>query len=139
MNEFERLIAFFKISTENLAALHHNVGGRGFFEAHEVLQKQYEYVQQQVDALAEIGIRLGYAEPSIADAVLAFQSEILPVVGRNQEQTYVEAQAILRALAGMCMNAEAETPADVVNRLQEIEYELNHQANYLLARALIKD
>ena len=115
MNEFQRMLAFLKILQCNLAVLHHGVSGDGWFEVHNYLDDVQEKLAELTDDLIEAGIALGFTEPTIADAVLLFQRDVLP--------------AVMQA-------AEGIVPASVANKLQECEYWLNKEADYKLAGAL---
>lgn len=136
MNEFQRLIAYLKILMCNLAVLHHNAVGEGWFEVHGELDRWQGGVSGYLDDLAERGIALGYQEPTIAEAVLAFQTDVLPAQPRGRDETYRLVMEGLRAAAGLMQAGEAGVPADVQNKLQEAEYYLNKEADYKLARAL---
>lgn len=138
MNEYQRLIAFFKIFQCNLAVLHHNITGSGFFEAHEKLDRWQKESAAHLDDLIERGIALGYQEPTIADAVLQFQTDVLPSDKRERDETYQIIMAGMRTLAGMAQASEAIVPLDVQSKLQELQYYWNKEAGYKLAAALGK-
>lgn len=137
MNEYERLIAYMKIAYNNLTTLHRNlVRDAGWFGNHEQLAKWYGDMGEQIDDLAETGLLLGYREPSIAEAVLEFGSDVLPAETRELDETLRRAGEIMRSVAGLMGAAEAIVPPDVLNRLQEHEYHWNKEANYKIAHAL---
>ena len=139
MNEFERLLAFMKISYHNLTTLHrHLTNDVGWFGNHEKLGEWYDEIGEQIDDLAEIGLSLGYTEPSIKDAVLEFSGDVLASESRDLKASFKEAHGIMRAVAGMMKAAETVVPPDVQNKLQEYEYDWNKTANYMLAQALGK-
>lgn len=137
MNEFERFCAMLKIAYENFVVLHHQIVGDSWREAHEWMADLYEAVQECADDMTEIGIGLGYREATIADAVLAFQGDIITSEPRRRTETYEIARGILRTLSGMAEAAKAVVPTDVQNKLDEYAYEFDKQANYKLERALI--
>lgn len=137
MNEYEKLLAYLKIIYHNLVTLHrHLVRDPAWFSSHEQLAGWYSAVADQIDDLAETGIALGYTEPGIKDAVLAFTSECLPVEQRGPEETFRLALGYMRGVAGMMQAAEAITPASVANKLQEFEYFWNKEANFKAAAML---
>ncbi len=139
MNEFERLLAFLKIQYHNMTTLHrHLIDDAGWFGNHEKLGEWYDEIGDQLDDLTEIGLSLGYAEPSIKDALLEFGTEILSTEGRKLKETLKAAAGIMRGIAGMQKAAEVIVPPDVQNKLQEYEYDWNKTANYMLAHALGK-
>lgn len=137
MNEYERLIAYMKILYHNLTTLHRNlVKDDAWFGNHKQIGKWYEEVSDEIDDLAETGIALGYKEPSISDAVLAFSNEVVATQPRRSEETYRMILEYFRRLAGMMQAAETIVPVSVQNKLQEYEYDWNKEANFKLAAAL---
>lgn len=137
MNEYERLIAYMKILYHNLTTLHRNlVKDDAWFGNHKQISKWYAAVSDEIDDLAETGIALGYKEPSISEAVLAFSSEVLATQPRRLEETYRIILGYFRGLAGMMQAAEAIVPVSVQNKLQEYEYDWNKEANFKLAAAI---
>ena len=136
MNEFQRMLAFLKVLQCNLAVLHHGVSGVGWFEVHGYLDDVQEKLAELTDDLIEAGIALGFTEPTIADAILLFQRDVLPAVKRERKETYSITREAFRSTAGLMQSAEGIVPASVANRLQECEYWLNKEADYKLAGAL---
>lgn len=137
MNEYERLIAYMKILYHNLTTLHRNLAkDDAWFGNHKQIGKWYEEVSDEIDDLAETGIALGYKEPSISDAVLAFSNEVVATQPRRSEETYRMILEYFRRLAGMMQAAETIVPVSVQNKLQEYEYDWNKEANFKLAAAL---
>lgn len=137
MNEYERLIAYMKILYHNLTTLHRNlVKDDAWFGNHKQIGKWYEEVSGEIDDLAETGIALGYNDPSISDAVLAFSNEVVATQPRRSEETYRMILEYFRRLAGMMQAAETIVPVSVQNKLQEYEYGWNKEANFKLAAAL---
>ncbi|MFQ8581070.1 MULTISPECIES: hypothetical protein [Holdemania] len=136
MNEFQRMLAFLKVLQCNLAVLHHGVSGEGWFEVHGYLDDVQEKLAELTDDLIEAGIALGFTEPTIADAILLFQRDVLPAVKRERKETYSITREAFRSTAGLMQSAEGIVPASVANRLQECEYWLNKEADYKLAGAL---
>ena len=137
MNEPERLIAYLKIQYHNMTTLHrHLTGDPAWFSDHEQLGEWYSEIAEQIDYLAETAISLGYQEPGIKDAVLAFGGELLDAQPRGPEETMSTAMGIMRGIAGMMQAAEAIVPASVQNRLQEFEDHWNIEGNYKIAQML---
>ena len=136
MNEYQRMIMYLKIMMCNLAILHHNVVGDGWFEVHGELDRWQGDIADYLDDLIERGIALGYQEPTIAEAVLAFQKDVLPADKRRRDETYKIVMECMRSAAGLMQASERIVPADVQNKLQEIEYYFNKEGNYKLAAAL---
>lgn len=137
MNEFQRLIMYLKIQIHNFGTLHRHLSGdSSWFENHEQLDEWDSQLSDQCDDLIEVGMALGYEEPGIKDAVLAFSGELLDIQPRECQETFGIAREIMRSVAGMMQAAEAIVPASVANKLQEYEYHWNKEANYKIAQML---
>lgn len=137
MNELQRLIMFMKIEVHNFGTLHRHLSGDGsWFENHEQLDEWGGQLSEQCDDLTEVGMALGYEEPGIKDAVLAFGGELLDIQPRDIRETFGRAREIMRSIAGMMQAAEAIVPASVANKLQEYEYHWNKEADYKLSMML---
>lgn len=137
MNEFQKLICFLKIAYHNLTTLHRNLAhDGGWFGNHEQLGDWYSQISDQLDDLVETGLSLGFAEPSIKDAVLAYSGDVITCEPRELPETLRITKIILLEAAGMMRAAEGTVPAAVANKLQEYEYHWNKEANYKIAHAL---
>ena len=137
MNEFQKLICFLKIAYHNLTTLHRNlVHDAGWFGNHEQLGDWYSQISDQLDDLVETGLSMGFAEPSIKDAVLAYSGDIITCEPRELPETLRITQNILLKAADMMRAAEGIVPAAAVNKLQEYEYYWNKEANYKIAHAI---
>lgn len=138
MNEYEKVCAYLKIVYCNLFSLHHNLVGGNWYGDHERLGKYYAEIGEILDELVERGLSLGYKEPSISEAVLAFSGDVLPCMDRGKEESFGYVMEAFRSAAGLMKAAEAIVPPDVTNELQEWEYDLNFEADYKIARTLGK-
>lgn len=137
MNEFQRLIMFLKIQVHNFGTLHrHLISDMAWFENHEEIDEWQSALSEQCDELTEVGMALGYEEPGIKDAVLAFGNELLDVQPRECRETFGAIREIMRSVAGMMQTSEAIVPASVQNKLQEYEYYWNKEADYKIAQML---
>lgn len=137
MNEFQRLIMFLKIQIQNFGTLHRHLSGdNAWFENHEQIDEWGSQLSAQCDDLTEVGMALGYEEPSIKDAVLAFSDQLLDIQPRDCRTTFETAREIMRSVAGMMQAAEAIVPASVANKLQEYEYHWNKEADYKIAQMM---
>ena len=137
MNEFQRLIMFLKIQIHNFGTMHRHLSGdMAWFENHEQLDEWGSHLSDQCDDLTEVGMALGYEEPGIKDAVLAFGGDLLEIQPRDCKETFGRAREIMRSVAGMMQAAEAIVPVSVQNKLQEYEYGWNKEANYKVAMML---
>lgn len=137
MNEFQRLIMFLKIQIQNFGTLHRHLSGDvAWFENHEQLDEWQSELSSQCDDLTEVGMALGYEDPGIKDAVLAFGSDLLDIQNRDCRETFSTAREIMRSIAGMMQAVESIVPASVQNKLQEYEYFWNKEADYKIAQML---
>ena len=137
MNEFQKLLAYLKIAYHNLTTLHRNlVHDAGWFGNHEQLGDWYGQLSDQLDDLTETGIALGFAEPSIKDAVLAYSGDIITCEPWELPEALHTAQSTFRRIIDLMQDAERSVPAAVANKLQEYEYIWNKEANYKIAHAL---
>lgn len=137
MNEYQKLLAYLKILYHNLTTLHRNLAkDDAWFVNHKQIGKWYEEVSNEIDDLVETGIALGYQEPGVKEAVLAFSGECLPVQTRGPEESFRLILGYFRSVAGMMQAAETIVPASVANKLQEYEYFWNKEANFKLASAI---
>ena len=137
MTEFAKLLAYLKIAYHNLTTLHRNlVHDAGWFGNHEQLGEWYDQISDQLDDLTETGIALGFAEPSIKDAVLAYSGDVITCEPRELPETLRTAQGIFHRVVDMMQDAEKTVPAAVANKLQEYEYHWNKEANYKIAHAI---
>ena len=137
MDEYQRLIMFLKIQIQNFGTLHRHLSSdNAWFENHEQLDEWQSTISEQCDDLTEIGMALGYAEPGIKDAVLAFGNELLDIQPRDCRETFSIAREIMRSVAGMMQAVEPIVPASVQNKLQEYEYFWNKEADYKIAQML---
>lgn len=137
MDEFRRLIMFLKIQIQNFGTLHRHLSSdNAWFENHKQLDEWQSTISDQCDDLTEVGMALGYEEPGIKDAVLAFGGDLLDIQPRDCRETFSTAREIMRSIAGMMQAVEKEVPASVQNKLQEYEYLWNKEADYKIAQML---
>ena len=137
MTEYQKLLSYLKIAYHNLTTLHRNlVHDAGWFGNHEQLGEWYGQISDQLDDLTETGIAMGYAEPAIKDAVLAYSGDIITCEPRELSETLRIAKSILLQASDMMQAAEGNVPAAVANKLQEYEYHWNKEANYKIAHAI---
>lgn len=138
MNAYEKACAYLKIVYCNLFSLHHNLVGGNWYGDHEQLGKYYAGIGRILDGLVERGLSLGYKEPSISEAVLAFSGGVLPCMNREKGAAFGYVMEAFRSTASLLKAAGEIVPPDVQNQLQEWEYTLNFEADYKIARLLGK-
>ena len=137
MNEVQKLLAYLKIAYHNLTTLHRNlVHDAGWFGNHEQLGDWYNQISDQLDDLTETGIALGFAEPSIKDAVLTYSGDVITCEPRELPETLRMTQGIFHRIIDLMQDAEKTVPAAIANKLQEYEYHWNKEANYKIAHAI---
>lgn len=136
MNNYQDLTSYLKIVYQNLGTLHHNLVGKSFFVIHLLLGEWYEKIGEMADDLIERGIPLGYAEPSIKDAVLAYSNELLSVENRECEATIKLVQSNFITLVEKMTMAKSEMPEDVQNKVDEYIYYLRKEADYKMGQYL---
>ena len=137
MNEVQKLLAYLKIAYNNLTTLHRNlVHDAGWFGNHEQLGEWYGQLSDQLDDLTETGIALGFAEPTIKDAVLAYSGDVITCEPRELSETLRMTQGIFHRIIELMQDAEKTVPAAIANKLQEYEYHWNKEANYKIAHAI---
>ena len=95
MNGLQKLIAYLKIAVSNIAVLKRNIIGLEAYTLLEVLEDTEEHAEKYVNKLSELAIAEGYAEPTIAEAVLQYQSEVLPAQKKDARQTLMDLYKIL--------------------------------------------
>ena len=137
MTDFQKLICFLKIAYHSLTTLHRNLAhDAGWFGNHEQLGDWYNQISDQLDDLTETGIALGFAEPSIKDAVLAYSGDVITCEPRELPETLRMTQDIFHRIIDMMPDAEKPAPAAIANKLQEYEYSWNKEANYKITHAI---
>lgn len=137
MNEFQKLLMYLKIQYHNFGVLHRHLSGdAGWFENHEELEEWRDCAAKQLDELCEEAQALGFSEPGLKDALLAFGGEEVAPAPRDLQETFRIIQGIARSIAEMMQAAEKDVPPYAAGRLQEMEYKWNKLADYKLARAL---
>jgi DNA-binding ferritin-like protein len=132
MNEYQKLCAMLKALYENLFVLHHNLNGGGAWKGnHEWLGDWYEETGSEADHLIELGLQMGYKEPTIAESLMMF-----PAI-TSDDRIWPDTQKIVMeyfvALMAQMDKARAGQPADVDNKIQEYQghwrtemYKLGH-------------
>lgn len=137
MNEYQRMLMLLKIQIQNFGTLHRHLSGdSAWFANHVQIDEWQGQLSDQCDDLTEVGMALGYEEPGIKDAVLAFGADLLDIQPRDCRETFGIAREIMRSVAGMMQSVESIVPASVTNKLQEYEYYWNKEADYKIAQML---
>lgn len=95
MNGLQKLIAYLKIAVSNISVLKRNIIGLEAYTLLEVLEDTEEHAEKYVNKLSELAIAEEYTEPTIAEAVLQYQSEVLPAQKKDARQTLMDLYKIL--------------------------------------------
>lgn len=95
MNGLQKLIAYLKIAVSNIAVLKRNITGLEAYTLLKVLEDTEEHAKKYVNKLSELAIAEEYTEPTIAEAVLQYQSEVLPAQKKDARQTLMDLYKIL--------------------------------------------
>ena len=114
-------------------------GDVAWFENHEQLDEWQGQLSDQCDDLTEVGMALGYEEPSIKDAVLQFGGELLDIQPRECRETFDAAREVMRRISETMRAASQVVPDYVQNKLQEYEYFWLKEADYKIAQMLGRD
>lgn len=136
MNPYQDLTSYLKIVYQNLGTLHHNLVGKSFFVIHPLLDEWYNEIGEMTDDLIERGIPLGFAEPSIKDAVLAYTKDLLGVENRECEDTIILAKDNFINIVEKMTTAKDGLPVDVQNKIDEYIYYLRKEADYKMGQYL---
>lgn len=136
MNPYQDLTSYLKIVYQNLGTLHHNLVGKSFFVIHPLLGEWYNEIDEMTDDLIERGIPLGFAEPSIKDAVLAYTNDLLGVENRECEDTIILAKDNFINIVEKMTIAKDGLPVDVQNKIDEYIYYLRKEADYKMGQYL---
>lgn len=136
MNPYQDLTLYLKIVYQNLGTLHHNLVGKSFFVIHPLLSEWYNEIGEMTDDLIERGIPLGFAEPSIKDAVLAYTNDLLGVENRECEDTIILAKDNFINIIEKMTTAKDGLPVDVQNKIDEYIYYLRKEADYKMGKYL---
>ena len=123
MNGLQKLIAYLKIAVSNIAVLKRNITGLEAYALCELFEDTEEHAEKYVDKLSELAIAEGYTEPTIAEAVLQYQSEVLPAQKKDARQTLMDLYKILDKAFTVSKEAVSEEGEAIheaeVNKLQK--------------------
>lgn len=122
MNEYQRLLCLLKVVYQNIWTLHHNLDGDPAWKGnHEWLAEWYGKCEDQADHLIEIGLQLGYKEPTIAESLMLYPA--IPTDNRQLPDTQRMAYEYMGQLMAQFDKARAGQPADVDNEMQAYQHE----------------
>lgn len=134
MNEFQKLCMMLKVFYQNLWTLHHNLFGDPAWKGnHEWFGDWYSMCGDQADDLVEIGLQLGFREPTIAESLMSYPA--ITTENRNLADSQNTALDYMVQLMAKMAKAESDVPPDVKNKLQEYEYAWRKES-YKLSHAL---
>ena len=137
MNGLQKLIAYLKIAVSNIAVLKRNITGLEAYTLLKVLEDTEEYAEKYVNKLSELAIAEGYAEPTIAEAVLQYQSEVLPAQKKDSRQTLMDLYKILDKAFTVSKEAVSEEGEAIHNsEVEKLQKWLVMQTRYYIAMGI---
>lgn len=137
MNNLQNLIAYMKVQYHNFNVLHRHLNADiCWLENHDELGEWGECIASQIDELCEMAQTMGYTEPSIKDAVLAFANDVIVSQFRDVQETFTIARTAMHNFIEKLKAAENDVPPFVTGKLQDMEYKWKIIADYKLARVM---
>ena len=137
MNGLQKLIAYLKIAVSNIAVLKRNITGLEAYTLLKVLEDTEEPAEKYVNKLSELAIAEGYAEPTIAEAVLQYQSEVLPAQKKDVRQTLMDLYKILDKAFTVSKEAVSKEGESIhESEVKKIQKWLVMQTRYYIAMGI---
>ena len=133
MDEFQRLEEMVKVYEKNAETLHRHLVGENWFGDHEQLGDYYEHLFSDIDALAELGLAWGVEEPTMLESYKFYDE--LEIKDRDSKESYAILKGYFDDIVAE-INRIKDAPADVINKLQELQVYYRIEATFKLARAI---
>ena len=103
----------------------------------KVLEDTEEHAEKYVNKLSELAIAEGYAEPTIAEAVLQYQSEVLPAQKKDVRQTLMDLYKILDKAFTVSKEAVSKEGESIhESEVKKIQKWLVMQTRYYIAMGI---
>jgi len=135
MSNYQLLICLLKVTACNLRTLHRNLVGGNWFGDHENLGDYYEKIDDIEDDVVEIGMSIGEAEPTIAEA--CSQVEVVTSEKRDSVTSYAMARDWFNQVADTLAAVAAELNLGyITSKFEEYEYDLRKEANFKLSATI---
>ena len=103
----------------------------------KVLEDTEEHAEKYVNKLSELAIAEGNTEPTIAEAVLQYQSEVLPAQKKDARQTLMDLYKILDKAFTVSKEAMSEE-GEAIHRaeVEKLQKWLVMQTRYYIAMGI---
>lgn len=139
MDEFLKLEEMVKVYEKNVETLHRHLIGQNWFGDHEQLEDYYNHLFGDVDLLAELGLAWGVEEPTMLESYKYYQE--LEIKDRDAKDSYTIVKGyfddIVAQINRITLRMETDNiPADVINKLQELQIYYRVEATFKLSRAI---
>lgn len=125
MNSAQDLEAYLKIVYQNLTVLHHNMTGHGFYVIHPMFGEFYDKVGEINDALIEREMLNNVTEPSIKDAVLAYNDAVESVEPIDCNDALNKANDMFTTIITKMMIVRGEAQPDLQSMIDGWVSEIN--------------
>lgn len=137
---FADIIKYLKVVYENIFTLHHNIISSNFYAAHEKLGEYYEKVQSIIDELVEVADTMGIKEPSIIESINTFKGVESILVGKpyTAEESFTLVKEYFNNIIKLLEIVKEKQVGYIKNKLEELQYYFNLEANYKIKRLLVK-
>lgn len=136
MDHTKNLIAYLKITRENLRTLHRHLQGGSWQSDHELLEEYYKKIDEIEDSIIESFLSLEIPDISIAEASEIFKLDdiraYLDLEAFARVRRYFERLIIYINL----VKENCDLPAHMISKFEEYEYYLFLESNYKLKQRL---
>lgn len=136
MVEYQNLLCMLKVYYHNVQTLHRHLIGANWFGNHERLGEYYDRLEDDIDELAEVGLSIAVDEPTIQQS-LAKYSE-LEIKNRDSLESFKILRGYFDDIVAQ-VNRITGVPADVINKLQEMQLYYRKESDFKLARAILSE
>lgn len=134
MEEFQRLVEMLKVYEKNAETLHRHLIGENWFGDHKQLGDYYEHLFDDIDLLSELGLSWGVEEPTMLESYKYYDE--LEIKDRNAKESYTILKGYFDDIVAQ-VNRIGEAPADVINKLQELQVYYRVESTFKLSRAIM--
>ena len=136
MEHTKNLIAYLKVTRENIRTLHRHLQGGDWLSDHELLGEYYEKIDEFEDSVVETFLGLDYCDVPMDEACQLFKLD--PI------RTYLGLEAFARVrryferliIFFNLVKEHCELPTHIVSKFEEYEYWLFLESNYKLKQRL---
>ena len=133
MEEYKELLKLLKVTNLSIQILHRHLIGECWFADHTQLGEYYNHVQDDVDTLCELGLAIGVEEPKMQEALDKYKE--IEIIDREAIRSYEAVRDMFSDIVAQ-INRISDVPADVINKLQEIQEYYRVEVDFKLTRAI---